>query len=100
MTDTPPDWKLLELANLGGRRWFVLGIPQPQAQYIKGDRDDIFRALCDVMKDIYADARIVAQRHREEGAAEERAKIVAWLRHGPSDVIDIAGAIEAKEHLK
>lgn len=32
------------------------------------------------MTDIYADARIVAQRHREEGAAEERAKIVAWLR--------------------
>lgn len=39
-------------------------------------------------------------RHREAAAAEERAKIVAWLRYGPSDVIDIAGAIEAKEHLK
>lgn len=49
MTDTPPDWKLLELANLGGRRWIVLGIPQPQAQYINGDRDDIFRALCDMI---------------------------------------------------
>ena len=39
-------------------------------------------------------------RHREAAAAEERAKIVAWLRYGPSDVIDIASAIEAGEHLK
>jgi hypothetical protein len=54
------------------------------------------------MTDIYADARIVAQRHREEGAAEERAAIVAWLR-GPEpypDGHDIADAIEAGEHLK
>ena len=49
MTDTPPDWKLLELANLGGRRWIVLGIPQLQAQYINGDRDDIFRTLRDMI---------------------------------------------------
>lgn len=39
-------------------------------------------------------------RHRKTAVAEERAKIVAWLRYGPSDVIDIASAIEAKEHLK
>ena len=31
------------------------------------------------MTDIYADARIVAQRHREEGAAEERTRIADWL---------------------
>jgi hypothetical protein len=31
------------------------------------------------MSDIYEDIRIVVQRHREQAAAEERAKIVAWL---------------------
>lgn len=54
------------------------------------------------MKDIYADARIVAQRHREEGAAEECAKIVAWMRASDWRYNDgvISDAIEAKEHLK
>ena len=72
------------------------------------------------MTDIYADARIVAQRHREEGAAEERAKIVAWLRetqdafqklmdlrkyplvskHHMEHCKHSADAIEAGEHLK
>ena len=50
------------------------------------------------MTDIYADARIVAQRHREEGAAEECAKIVAWLRG--AGYRQIADAISAGEHLK
>ena len=50
------------------------------------------------MTDIYADARIVAQRHREEGAAEECAKIVAWLHE--AGYRQIADAIEAKEYLK
>jgi hypothetical protein len=60
--------------------------------------------------EIYDDARIVAERHREkgyeEGAAQERAKIVAHLRFGLDDwpdyvaPADIADAIEAKEHLK
>ena len=55
------------------------------------------------MTDIYADARIVAQRHREEGAAEERAKIVAWLRSADRRLLEApywADVIEAKEHLK
>jgi hypothetical protein len=54
------------------------------------------------MTDIYADARIVAQRHREEGAAEERAKIVAWIRaQGWDDGLEeyAADFIEAGEHL-
>ena len=49
MTDTPPEWTLLELANRGGRRWIVCGMPQPQAQYIKGDLDDFLRALRDMI---------------------------------------------------
>jgi hypothetical protein len=55
------------------------------------------------MTDIYADARIVAQRHREEGAAEERSLIADWLRTAPHHIahcFDAADAIEAKEHLK
>jgi hypothetical protein len=45
--------------------------------------------------------RIIAQRHREEGAAEERAKIVEWLwGMGLHNINDIADAIEAGEHLK
>ena len=52
--------------------------------------------------EIYDDARIVAERHREkgreEGAAQERAKIVAWLLE--AGYRQIAVAIEAKEHLK
>jgi len=52
------------------------------------------------------EARQIAN-HREQAAAEERAKIVAWLRSGrialsmdgsKEDVA--ASAIEAKEHLK
>lgn len=45
-------------------------------------------------------------RHREQAAAEERAKIVAFLRFGLDDwpdyvaPADIAIAIEEKEHLK
>jgi len=55
--------------------------------------------------DIYEDIRIFVQRHREQAAAEERAKIVAyglgetgaaWSR----DVAQFVYAIEAKEHLK
>ena len=34
------------------------------------------------------------------GREYERKQIVEWLRHGPSDVIDIAAAIENREHLK
>jgi len=58
------------------------------------------------MSGIYEDIRIVVQRHREQAAAEERAKIVAYLRNGKivlsmdgskEDVV--ASAIEAKEHL-
>jgi hypothetical protein len=58
------------------------------------------------MTDIYEDIRIVVQRHREQAAAEERAKIVAHLRFGLDDwpdyvaPPDIADIIEAKEHLK
>jgi hypothetical protein len=54
------------------------------------------------MTDIYEDIRIVVQRHREQAAAEERAKIVAWLLNdGWSVRLDyVANAIEAKEHLK
>jgi hypothetical protein len=55
------------------------------------------------MTDIYADARIVAQRHREQGAAEERAKIVAWLRKPEQSrwpASTLINPIEAKEHLK
>ena len=54
------------------------------------------------MTDIYADARIVAERHREEGAAEERAKIVAWIERRYASTIseNIVQGIEAKEHLK
>ena len=57
------------------------------------------------MTDIYEDIRIFVQRHREQAAAEERAKIVAyglgetgaaWSR----DVAQFVYAIEAKEHLK
>ena len=56
--------------------------------------------------EIYDDARIVAERHREKGyekgAVEERAKIVAWLlADGWSARLDyVANAIEAGEHLK
>lgn len=35
-----------------------------------------------------------------QAVQEERARIVAWLRYGDSDVIDIANAIENGEHLK
>ena len=61
------------------------------------------------MTDIYEDIRIVVQRHREQAAAEERAKIVAWLlneqREYPRTEYSgfaamIAEEIEAKEHLK
>jgi hypothetical protein len=55
------------------------------------------------MTDIYEDIRIVVQRHREQAAAEERAKIVAWHRTCPPHIahcFDAADAIEAKEHLK
>lgn len=42
-------------------------------------------------------------RHRETAAAEERAKIVAWLRDNPDHLAHkgwLAAQIEAKEHLK
>jgi hypothetical protein len=54
------------------------------------------------MTDIYEDIRIVVQRHREQAAAEERAKIVAWLRSAPYSVYEDEKLkqIEAKEHLK
>jgi len=41
-------------------------------------------------------------RHREAAAAEERAKIVAWMRASDWRYNDgvISDAIEAKEHLK
>jgi hypothetical protein len=54
------------------------------------------------MTDIYEDIRIVVQRHREQAAAEERAKIVAWmLTYGMlRNLADVADAIKAKEHLK
>jgi len=54
------------------------------------------------MTDIYEDIRIVVQRHREQAAAEEREKVVAWLLDdGWSARMDyVANAIEAKEHLK
>jgi hypothetical protein len=41
-------------------------------------------------------------RHREQAAAEERAKIVAWLRETIFNCTfeNIPDAIEAKEHLK
>jgi hypothetical protein len=58
------------------------------------------------MTDIYEDIRIVVQRHREQAAAEERAKIVAWLKDIDPYALACgvrhacANAIEAKEHLK
>ena len=60
------------------------------------------------MTDIYEDIRIVVQRHREQAAAEERAKIVAWLREDDGYMLagdisyrrDLAAEIEEKEHLK
>jgi len=61
------------------------------------------------MTDIYEDIRIVVQRHREQAAAEERAKIVAYLlneqREYPGTEYSgfaamIAEMISAKEHLK
>ena len=41
-------------------------------------------------------------RHRKTAVAEERAKIVAWLRDNPDPVVRnwISAQIEAKEHLK
>ena len=41
-------------------------------------------------------------RHREAAAAEERAKIVAWLerRYAPTISENIVQGIEAGEHLK
>jgi hypothetical protein len=52
------------------------------------------------MSDIYEDIRIVVQRHREQAAAEEREKIVAYLRRTFGFDSDCADEIEAKEHLK
>jgi hypothetical protein len=53
------------------------------------------------MTDIYEDIRIVVQRHREQAAEEERAKIVAYLRkHESIDWRWAANEIEAEEHLK
>jgi hypothetical protein len=54
------------------------------------------------MSDIYEDIRIVVQRHREQAAAEERAKIVAYLRSPDRMLLEApywADTIEAKEHL-
>jgi len=44
----------------------------------------------------------IIYRHREQAAAEERAKIVAFLRETIFNctLADIPSAIEAKEHLK
>jgi hypothetical protein len=54
------------------------------------------------MPDIYADVRIVVERHRQQGAEQERAKIVAFLRETIFNCTyaDIPSAIEACEHLK
>jgi ATP sulfurylase len=55
------------------------------------------------MTDIYEDIRIVVQRHREQAAKQERAKIVAWLKDNPDHLAHkgwLAAQIEAKEHLK
>jgi len=52
------------------------------------------------MTDIYEDIRIVVQRHREQAAAEERAKVVAYLREVWPDGVRLRDNIEAKEHLK
>ena len=51
------------------------------------------------MSDIYKDIRIVVQRHREQAAAEEREKIVEYLRYYGM-LRNVAAKIEAKDHLK
>jgi L-fucose isomerase-like protein len=62
------------------------------------------------MSDIYEDIRIVVQRHREQAAAEEREKVVAWLEknaklnpHLPEAmalVLLFSQAITKEAHLK
>jgi hypothetical protein len=57
-------------------------------------------SLYEKAADIYEDIRSVVQRHREQAAAEERERIVAYLRkHESIDWRWAANEIEAKEHL-
>jgi ADP-ribosylglycohydrolase len=49
MTDTPPDWVLIEAADRGGYHWKDHSIEQLREQYCEGDDDDLFRALCDMI---------------------------------------------------
>jgi hypothetical protein len=50
------------------------------------------------MNDIYEDIRIVVQRHREQAAAEERAKAAMFFTK--QGLRQIANSIANKEHLK
>ena len=88
MSDTPEDWVLIEAAKRGG---FNPDLRSLRSMYAgDGLWKATFRALCDMIA------------KHEQAAAEERAKIVAWLQTNADPIVRnwISAQIEAKEHLK
>ena len=49
MTDTPPDWVLLEAAKRAGYHWLNHTVEDLREYYIDGEEDDLFAALCDMI---------------------------------------------------
>jgi hypothetical protein len=68
MTDTPEDWVLIEAAKRGSWHWIGLSINELRGQYINGDRDDLFRALCDMIA-------------KHEQKPVDRKLLCAWKAH-------------------
>lgn len=74
----------------------------------QADRDAAGKINLDLIAPEWAALYTAFARHREQAAAEERAKIVAWLRDDDmawalianSDQYAVASSIEAGEHLE
>lgn len=72
------------------------------SEVTQADQDAAEQVLGEMVLGNESRAAQVIARHREEGAAAERAKIVAHIRHGDGygEHSEVADMIEAKEHLK
>ena len=82
--------------------WEALGVD------VSGWDEEIPRDAASVLRGMADEARADLARAREEGRAEERAAVVAWLRadcpgivYGPQESVipDIAEAVERGDHL-
>ena len=90
MTDTPPDWVLIDDKLTSDEVFDILKGSMPIA---------LAGYLMDAVHPLGREGLEMVQAVREAAAAEERAKIVAWLKKYGM-LRDVGKLIEAKEHLK